>query len=90
MMAALNGQTNTVGEWELYCLKAKSCSTFSLCPHFWFTEVLVSSGKADLSLQDTERNTALHLACSKVAKITPFLCYILKNLILFSSITFCW
>uniref|UniRef100_A0A8C7ZSM1 Serine/threonine-protein phosphatase 6 regulatory ankyrin repeat subunit A n=1 Tax=Oryzias sinensis TaxID=183150 RepID=A0A8C7ZSM1_9TELE len=40
MMAALNGQTNTV-------------------------EVLVSSGKADLSLQDTERNTALHLACSK-------------------------
>lgn len=40
MMAAHNGQTNTV-------------------------EVLVSSAKADLTLQDKERNTALHLACSK-------------------------
>lgn len=29
-------------------------------------EVLVSSAKADLTLQDTHRNTALHLACSKV------------------------
>lgn len=28
-------------------------------------EVLVSSGKTDLSLQDLNRNTALHLACSK-------------------------
>ena len=26
----------------------------------------MSSGKADLSLQDINRNTALHLACSKV------------------------
>lgn len=33
------------------------------------TEVLVSSAKADLALQDTERNTALHLACSKVPHI---------------------
>uniref|UniRef100_A0A8C2ZAY0 Uncharacterized protein n=1 Tax=Cyclopterus lumpus TaxID=8103 RepID=A0A8C2ZAY0_CYCLU len=40
MMAALNGQTNTV-------------------------EMLVSSAKADFTLQDTNRNTALHLACSK-------------------------
>ncbi|CAL8361925.1 unnamed protein product [Arctogadus glacialis] len=40
MMAAHNGQTNTV-------------------------EVLVSSAKADLTLQDRDRNTALHLACGK-------------------------
>ncbi len=30
------------------------------------SEVLVSSAKADLTLQDAHRNTALHLACSKV------------------------
>lgn len=29
-------------------------------------EVLVSSAKADLTLQDSSKNTALHLACSKV------------------------
>lgn len=29
-------------------------------------EVLVSSAKADLTLQDNSKNTALHLACSKV------------------------
>lgn len=29
-------------------------------------ELLVSSAKADLNLQDTAKNTALHLACSKV------------------------
>lgn len=29
-------------------------------------ELLVSSAKADLTLQDTAKNTALHLACSKV------------------------
>ncbi|MBN3314346.1 ANR28 phosphatase, partial [Atractosteus spatula] len=29
-------------------------------------EVLVSSAKADLTLQDSNKNTALHLACSKV------------------------
>lgn len=29
-------------------------------------EVLVNSAKVDLTLQDAHRNTALHLACSKV------------------------
>lgn len=30
------------------------------------SELLVSSAKADLTLQDAVKNTALHLACSKV------------------------
>lgn len=33
------------------------------------TEVMVSGAKADLALQDADRNTALHLACSKVRAI---------------------
>lgn len=32
----------------------------------FLSEVLVSSAKADLTLQDKCKNTALHLACSKV------------------------
>lgn len=52
---------------------------FALSIIFWlhviflspcFPEVLVSSGKTDLSLQDLNRNTALHLACSKVKTCT--------------------
>ena len=31
-----------------------------------YAEVLVSRAKADLTLQDANKNTALHLACSKV------------------------
>lgn len=31
------------------------------------SELLVSSAKADLTLQDANKNTALHLACSKVS-----------------------
>lgn len=33
---------------------------------FSFLELLVSSAKADFTLQDAAKNTALHLACSKV------------------------
>lgn len=36
-------------------------------------ELLVSSAKADLTLQDTAKNTALHLACSKVGVATLIL-----------------
>lgn len=31
------------------------------------SELLVSSAKADLTLQDAVKNTALHLACAKVS-----------------------
>lgn len=34
--------------------------------HFFLPEMLVSSASADLTLQDNSKNTALHLACSKV------------------------
>ena len=40
-------------------------------------EVLVSSAKADLTLQDAHRNTALHLACSKVTVHRDRKCYFL-------------
>lgn len=33
---------------------------------FFLPEMLVSSASADLTLQDNSKNTALHLACSKV------------------------
>lgn len=39
------------------------------------SEVLVSSAKADLTLQDANKNTALHLACSKVRNTLYFLMY---------------
>lgn len=38
-------------------------------------EVLVSSAKADLTLQDANKNTALHLACSKVRNALSLLLY---------------
>lgn len=43
----------------LYCVA-------SICFHLSLIELLVSSAKADLTLQDAVKNTALHLACSKV------------------------
>lgn len=40
---------------------------FCISPsHSHCSELLVSSAKADLTLQDAVKNTALHLACSKV------------------------
>lgn len=33
--------------------------------------MLVNSAKVDLTLQDAHRNTALHLACSKVTMLSP-------------------
>lgn len=71
MMAAENGQTNAVGRtsnvlhfflvnWVCVCFLM--CHDVCLC----LAEVLVSSAKADLTLQDANKNTALHLACSKV------------------------
>uniref|UniRef100_A0A8C1B9J1 Ankyrin repeat domain 28b n=1 Tax=Cyprinus carpio carpio TaxID=630221 RepID=A0A8C1B9J1_CYPCA len=48
-------------------------------------EVLVSSAKADLTLQDAHRNTALHLACSKVPNThTHTLIYIKDDSLCFS------
>lgn len=38
-----------------------------LCTYLFILEVLVSSAKANLTLQDVSKNTALHLACSKVS-----------------------
>lgn len=40
------------------------CVTITLLAHY--SELLVSSAKADLTLQDAVKNTALHLACTKV------------------------
>lgn len=56
---------------HLYCFYLQSVMLEMLglhviIPFSCFAEVLVSSGKTDLSLQDVARNTALHLACSKV------------------------
>lgn len=45
---------------------------FDVC--LCLAEVLVSSAKADLTLQDANKNTALHLACSKVRN--ALLCYV--------------
>lgn len=43
----------------------------SMCfsPCFALLELLVSGAKADLTLQDAVKNTALHLACSKVCTV---------------------
>lgn len=84
MMAAENGQTNAVGtensvptpedipvdrnNWR--CLGLTLFYLLADC-----LELLVSSAKADLTLQDAVKNTALHLACSKVG-ITVW-CHIL-------------
>ncbi len=75
MMASENGQTNTVGRTltlkpQMFfvfvvngvCVYFLMCHDVCLC----LAEVLVSSAKADLTLQDANKNTALHLACSKV------------------------
>lgn len=74
MMAAENGQTNAVGtnapvfltQYDSYVVQNKQWNIRldSLC--FPCVELLVSSAKADLTLQDAAKNTALHLACSKV------------------------
>ena len=71
MMAAHNGQTNAVGQYTLSMLLLSFPTTYP--SHLTYSgvslshiEVLVSSAKADLTLQDTNKNTALHLACSKV------------------------
>uniref|UniRef100_A0A672J6T0 Uncharacterized protein n=1 Tax=Salarias fasciatus TaxID=181472 RepID=A0A672J6T0_SALFA len=53
-----DGQGYTPLHWA--CYNGTNSRLHSCVP-----EVLVSSAKADLALQDTERNTALHLACSK-------------------------
>lgn len=72
MMAAQNGQTNAVGRNHFIEFKKKTPQSYFLksgekkgsC--FPFLELLVSSAKADFTLQDAAKNTALHLACSKV------------------------
>lgn len=77
MMAAENGQTNAVGTeaWAArrccnlksqlaLCLLLIVCVSITLLAHC--SELLVSSAKADLTLQDAVKNTALHLACTKV------------------------
>lgn len=70
MMAAENGQTNAVGEnLKLRTDAFSCCSQLNSADEFvvaCLAEVLVSSAKADLTLQDANKNTALHLACSKV------------------------
>lgn len=75
-MAAENGQTNAVGMNAAllsaahrkislrYVVISEALNTFLLL--FSLAELLVSSAKADLTLQDAVKNTALHLACSKV------------------------
>uniref|UniRef100_A0A671ULL1 Ankyrin repeat domain 28 n=1 Tax=Sparus aurata TaxID=8175 RepID=A0A671ULL1_SPAAU len=62
MMAAENGQTNAVGRNHCFDLSLFFCISPS---HSHCSELLVSSAKADLTLQDAVKNTALHLACSK-------------------------
>lgn len=49
---------------------------FDVC--LCLAEVLVSSAKADLTLQDANKNTALHLACSKVRN--ALFCYVFISL----------
>lgn len=45
------------------------------------SELLVSSAKADLTLQDAVKNTALHLACTKVSVTAGlFIIYYLNTL----------
>lgn len=77
MMAAENGQTNAVGMNNLATglenitvQSNQCCIELTLVVFFppltLCLELLVSSAKADLTLQDAVKNTALHLACSKV------------------------
>lgn len=95
-MAAENGQTNAVG-MNASLLKPACCKislrdvirceielTFNLLFltfSFSLLELLVSSAKADLTLQDAVKNTALHLACSKVCMTIRWHCFILQQLI---------
>lgn len=78
MMAAENGQTNAVGrsltlKSHGFCLQlTEFVFGFDVC--LCLAEVLVSSAKADLTLQDANKNTALHLACSKVR--SSLFCYV--------------
>lgn len=73
MMAAENGQTNAVGMNNLATglenitvQSNQCCIELNFSPLTLCLELLVSSAKADLTLQDAVKNTALHLACSKV------------------------
>lgn len=68
-MAAQNGQTNAVGRNNLLDKRKHSVLLIKFVDKGDCSsplELLVSSAKADLTLQDAAKNTALHLACSKV------------------------
>lgn len=67
----------SVGVWHsnlmFFCLQlTEFVFGFDVC--LCLAEVLVSSAKADLTLQDANKNTALHLACSKVRN--SLFCYV--------------